>query len=84
MTRYESAKAIFAEKGVDTDALDALSLAVEAGSAKAVNVVLMARFARTSSVPFERWIKAIEEIVSPAFRDVNVKAFEAGYNAYIF
>lgn len=68
-------------KGVSIDALDALSLAEQAGSAKAVNIVLMGKAAKYFDIPFERWIDAIEKTVKPRFVEMNKKAFELGYNA---
>lgn len=68
-------------KGVSVDALDALSLALKAGSAKAVNVVLLARLAKHFDIPYEKWITAIENTVAPKFIELNKKAFELGFNA---
>jgi len=70
-----------AAAGVKVDALDALTLADEAGSSKAVNIVLMGRLARYLDIPYERWIEEIEKAVKPKFIDINKKAFELGYNA---
>ena len=70
-----------AEKGVAVDAIDALSLALEAGSVKAVNIVLMGRFARVLDIPEEKWIAALEAVVPPKFVELNKKAFELGYKA---
>ncbi len=67
--------------GVKVDALDALTLADEAGSSKAVNIVLMGKLARYLDIPYERWIEEIEKAVKPKFVDINKKAFELGYNA---
>ena len=69
------------DKGVDVDAIDALTLADEAGSAKAVNIVLMGRLAKRFSIPYEKWIEAIKSSVAPKFVEMNLKAFELGYNA---
>ena len=66
-------------KGVALDAVDALSLAEEAGSAKAVNIVLMARLAKYLSIPEEKWLTAIEKTVKPRFVEMNKKAFALGY-----
>ena len=66
-------------KGVKIDALDALSIALEAGSAKAVNIVLMARLAKYLDIPYEKWIEAIGKIVAPKFVEMNRKAFALGY-----
>ncbi|MBQ8228262.1 MAG: indolepyruvate oxidoreductase subunit beta [Clostridia bacterium] len=66
--------------GVDVDDIDALSLAQQAGSSKAVNIVLMGRLAKGFDIPYENWIKAIENSVAPKFVEMNKKAFELGYN----
>ena len=66
-------------KGVDVEEIDALETAREAGSAKAVNIVLMARLARHLDIPEEKWLAAIEKTVKPAFRELNIRAFKAGY-----
>ncbi len=51
--------------GVDIDAIDALTPALEAGSAKAVNIVLMGRLAaRHFDIPREKWTAAIEQSVA--------------------
>ena len=68
-------------KDVDVDAIDALALAIEAGSAKAVNIVLMGRLAKRFDIPYEKWIEAIKNSVAPKFIEMNLKAFELGYNA---
>ena len=68
-------------KGVNVDAIDALSIALKAGSAKSVNIVLMARLAKYFDIPYEKWIAAIENTVAPKFVEMNKKAFELGFNA---
>jgi indolepyruvate ferredoxin oxidoreductase beta subunit len=67
-------------KGINVDDIDALSLANEAGSSKACNIVLMGRLAKYFDIPKEKWISAIEKCVKPQFVDINKKAFELGYN----
>lgn len=66
-------------KKADVTALDALSLAVEAGSPKAVNVVLMGVAAKHMNFKADIWKKVIEETVPPKFKELNLKAFEMGY-----
>ncbi|MBQ4156445.1 MAG: indolepyruvate oxidoreductase subunit beta [Clostridia bacterium] len=66
--------------GADVDAIDALALANEAGSSKAVNIVLMGRLAKYFDIPYEKWILAIEQSVKPQFVEMNKKAFKLGYN----
>ncbi|MBQ9162681.1 MAG: indolepyruvate oxidoreductase subunit beta [Clostridia bacterium] len=68
-------------KGVSIDQLDALALAEEAGSQKAVNIVLMGRLSKYFDIPTEKWTAAIEECVKPKFVELNKKAFELGRNS---
>ena len=68
-------------KGLTVEALDALTPATEAGSSKAVNIVLMGRAAKYFDIPYDRWIKAIENTVAPKFIEMNKKAFELGFNS---
>ena len=66
------------EKGFAVDAIDCLSLAEQAGSAKAVNIVLMGRLSKYFDIPVEKWLKAIEECVPEKFLELNKKAFMLG------
>ncbi|MCR5689944.1 MAG: indolepyruvate oxidoreductase subunit beta [Clostridiales bacterium] len=66
--------------GADLTLLDALSLAVGAGSAKAVNVVLVGVAARQTDIPKEVWLESVRETVPPKFLEMNLKAFELGYS----
>ena len=67
--------------GIDLDAFDALKLAEEAGSAKAVNIVLMGRLSNYFDATVEEWMKAIEQSVPEKFLEMNKKAFELGRNS---
>ena len=69
------------DKGVSIQALDALSLANEAGSPKTVNIVLMGCASKEFDIPYDRWIKAIENTVAPKVVEMNKKAFDLGYHA---
>ncbi len=60
--------------------VDALKLAEEAGSIKAVNVVLIGLMAKSTQIPYEVWKKAVTETVPPKFLEINQKAFDLGYN----
>ena len=62
-------------------ALDALSLAEQAGSVKAVNVVLIGAMAKSLGTEKEIWLKTIEKTVPPKFVEMNKKAFTLGYEA---
>ena len=67
--------------GAKVDALDCLALANEAGSSKAVNLVLMGRLSHYFDMPEEAWQAAMEAIVPAKFLELNKKAFELGKNA---
>ena len=66
---------------VSTTAVDALALATQAGNIKAVNVVLIGVMAKSTDIPYEIWLETIRETVPSKFLEVNLKAFELGYNA---
>ena len=65
--------------GAVVDALDALSLAEQAGSSRAVNIVLMGHYAKNSGIAPEKWLAALEATVAPKFLEMNRRAFELGY-----
>ncbi len=64
----------------DVISLDALTLAKESGNMKAVNVVLIGVLAKSSGIAYEKWIDTIKSTVPEKFLEVNLKAFDAGYN----
>ena len=68
-------------KGVAVDAMDCLALAEQAGSSKAVNIVLMGRLSKYFDMSVEKWEKAIEECVPAKFLELNKRAFERGRKA---
>ena len=70
-------------KGVKVIDLDALSLATEAGSSKAVNIVLIGAFARFCEFTKEEVEECIKSCVPAKFLDINLKAFELGYNSAV-
>ena len=67
--------------GLDVDAFDALALAEQAGSSKAVNIVLMGHLSRSFDFTEEEWMEAIERSVPPKFLELNKTAFRLGRNA---
>ena len=67
--------------GAKVDAMDCLALAEEAGSAKAVNLVLMGRLSHYFDLPEEAWQEAIQACVPPKFLELNKKAFALGRKA---
>ena len=69
------------QAGMDVDAFDALSLAEEAGSAKAVNIVLLGRLSKSFDFSQAEWEQAIRESVPPKFLELNLRAFALGASA---
>ncbi len=61
--------------------VDALPLAKEAGSLKALNIVLIGVLAKHMDIDKQAFIDAITQTVPPKTLEVNMKAFELGYNA---
>ena len=70
-----------AAAGLDVDALDALSLAEQAGSSKAVNIVLMGHLSRYFDFTEDEWMDALQQSVAPKFLEMNKTAFTLGRNA---
>ncbi len=68
-------------KGINIDAIDALTPAIEAGSSKAVNLVLLGRLSRYFDFDEAEWMTAIEQSVKPAFLEMNKNAFLSGKNS---
>lgn len=67
-------------KKADLKIVDALELAGEAGNLKAVNVVLIGVMAKNTDIKYEVWTEVIKNTVPEKFLDVNLKAFDLGYN----
>jgi indolepyruvate ferredoxin oxidoreductase beta subunit len=61
--------------------MDCLTLAEQAGSLKAVNIVLLGRLSHYFDIPEEKWMASLEAIVPAKFLDVNKKAFAIGKSA---
>ncbi len=68
------------DKGVSIQTVDALSLARESGSEKAVNVVLIGAMAKKTDIPLSVWEDALRSTVPEKFLDINLIAFNKGYN----
>ncbi|MBO5928514.1 MAG: indolepyruvate oxidoreductase subunit beta [Clostridia bacterium] len=66
-------------KLTDITAVDALALSLEAGSSKAVNVVLIGVLAKSTDISKDVWLEVIKQTVPEKFLELNLKAFELGY-----
>ena len=64
----------------DITPVDALALAKQAGNTKAVNVVLIGVMAKNTDIAYDVWENVLRETVPEKFLDVNLKAFDLGYN----
>ena len=65
-------------QGIDVDGFDAQTLAESAGSAKAVNLVLLGTLSKTFGFTVDEWMDAIEKSVPAKFLEMNKKAFLFG------
>ena len=66
-------------KGVQVDAMDCLALAEEAGSSKAVNMVLMGRLSHDfPQIPSQAWQASLEATVPAKVLELNRRAFALG------
>ena len=70
------------KSGAKVDALDCLKLAEEAGSSKAVNLVLLGRLSHYfTDISPEAWQEATTACVPAKFIELNRRAFDLGKNA---
>ena len=67
--------------GAKVDALDCLALAEEAGSSRAVNIVLMGRLSHYFDIPEEDWMTSLTACVPARFLEMNKTAFRLGREA---
>lgn len=67
-------------KKADITFVNALELAEKAGNFKAVNVVLIGVMAKSTDIAYEKWVETIKQTVPPKFLEVNLAAFDLGYN----
>lgn len=59
--------------------LDARALALEAGSPRSVNVVMLGAMAALTDLPEKVWEQAIDQVLPERLRAVNHRAFRLGY-----
>ena len=68
------------EKGVRLVSVDALDLALQAGTAKCANIVLLGAAVHYLGIDKDMWIDIIKSTVPPKTIETNLKAFELGYS----
>ncbi|MDR2090125.1 MAG: indolepyruvate oxidoreductase subunit beta [Clostridiales bacterium] len=64
----------------NTVAADALAIALEAGSARAVNTVILGIFAKVKGIPYGDIERALCLSVKPKILDINKTALKKGYD----
>lgn len=61
--------------------VDAAELAMRAGSVRAANLVILGAMSAGLDLPVEAWQESIAASVAPKYRDLNLKAFQAGIDS---
>ncbi len=67
------------QERAEVSVVPAIRIAEEVGNARTANVVLLGSYAKSSGIPKEEWIEVLRETVPARFIDVNIQAFERGY-----
>lgn len=60
--------------------INALEAAEKLGNIKAVNIIMLGTVAANTPIEKEIWLEAVRKLVKPKFLELNLKAFEIGYN----
>lgn len=60
--------------------IDAVSLAIKAGNIKAANIVMLGVLAKKLDLSYNEFTAAVLENIPKKFTEVNLKAFDLGYN----
>lgn len=59
--------------------VDAMDEAIKMGNSRVFNVIILGIAAKNMDFPKEQWIEVIKKTVPPKTTDINVAAFEKGY-----
>ena len=77
----ENILSILEKSDIEMTSLDALGIAEECGSSKAVNVVLLGVLAsKLKEVPENIWFESLRSVIPAKLYDINEKAFQKGLN----
>ncbi len=63
--------------------IDAEKLALESGSVRCANTVMIGAMSRFSQIPEKVWLESIDEVFAEKLREMNKTAFEKGKNAEV-
>ena len=61
--------------------VDAMDEAIKMGNSRVFNVIILGIAAKNMDFPKEQWIEVIKKTVPPKTIDINVAAFEKGYES---
>ncbi|MGD1991917.1 MAG: indolepyruvate oxidoreductase subunit beta [Anaerolineae bacterium] len=79
--REDSILEALKERAAEVIAVEGLTLAKQAGTARAVNTVVLGALSARLETPADVWEEAIVRRVPPKYADVNRKAFKMGRDA---
>ena len=66
-------------KDIHVYRIDAMDEAIKMGNSRVFNVIILGIAAKNMDFPKEQWIEVIKKTVPPKTIDINVAAFEKGY-----
>jgi indolepyruvate ferredoxin oxidoreductase beta subunit len=82
LAKYPENITEFLKKQVkDVYEVDALTIALELGNARIMNIIMLGALAKKLDINKSVWIKTLEYMVPKKFLDINLKGFEKGYEA---
>ncbi|MCK5129754.1 MAG: indolepyruvate oxidoreductase subunit beta [Clostridiales bacterium] len=64
---------------IEVHEMDAVDIANEIGNIRVVNTIMIGKLAKIMGNSKEIWLKAIKECVPPKTVDINIEAFNRGY-----
>lgn len=65
---------------IDLKNFNIQDIALDIGTPKIVNVIMLGMVAKKLDISKEIWVKVIQEKVPPKFLEMNLEGFERGYN----
>lgn len=68
-------------KGFDCHFLDASNKAIELGNIRVQNIILLGALAKALDLKEIDWPSYVNKYVKEEFREINLKAFDLGYNS---
>jgi indolepyruvate ferredoxin oxidoreductase beta subunit len=60
--------------------INALEIAKQLGNVRVLNIIMLGYLASKMDIPIENWHQAMKNQIKEKYVDLNLKAFEIGYN----